>query len=226
MTTATVSVRGEATIMAEPELATLIISVEAQGSDRETTVDLLSRRAQAVTGLVSRYSAGIESTETTRLHVYPDLDHKKTEKIRRYLGRTSTTLVVHDFAVLSDLATGAGEIELVTLSGPSWSLRPDSEVYRAARLAAAADALSRARDYASAFGAELAGLVEIADVGMSHSEGGPMLAGGFAQARSMSGAQPSFDFQPGRQQVTGQVEARFLLSQPDLSVAVPDDSGL
>jgi uncharacterized protein len=223
-TTATVSVRGEATIMAEPELATLTITIDAQGSDRQTAVDLLSRRAQSVAELITRFATGIERSETSRLHVYPELDSKKAEKVRRYLGRTSTTLVVHDFRVLSDLVVAAGGIDLVSIDGPWWRLRPDSDVYRRARLAAAQDALGRARDYAAAFGAELIGLVEIADEGMSQSESTPIPARGWvaqSMARGAAAEEPSFDLQPGRQQVTGQVEARFLLSQPDLSTVVP-----
>lgn len=224
-TSPTVSVRGEATILAEPELATLTITVEAQAGDHRAAMEALSRRAQAVADLVTQFSAGIEQSETSRLHVYPELDHKKTEKVRRYIGRTSTSLVVHDFAVLSDLIVGAGSIDLVSVDGPWWRLRRDSDVYRQARLAAAADALTRARDYAAAFGAELVGLVEIADEGMSHQHEPPMP---MRTARAMaaefsaqdSGA-PSFDLEPGRQQVTGQLEARFLLTQPELSSAVP-----
>ncbi len=220
----TVSVSGQATIKAEPELATLTISIEAQGNDRQSTVDLLSRRANSVTDLVTRYAAGIERAETSRLHVYPELDRKKTEKVRRYIGHTTTSLVIHDFAVLSDLVVGAGEIELVSVDGPWWQLRADSDVYRQARLAAAADALARARDYAAAFGAELVGLVEIADQGMSHSDQRPARSARFAQLASSGGAmsqEASFDLAPGQQEVTGQVEARFVLTQPDLATVVP-----
>jgi len=69
-TSPTVSVRGQATIMAEPELATLTISVNAQGSDHRATMELLSRRAEAVATLVARCSDGIDRSETARLHVY------------------------------------------------------------------------------------------------------------------------------------------------------------
>ncbi|MEJ7630133.1 MAG: SIMPL domain-containing protein [Nocardioidaceae bacterium] len=220
----TVSVRGEATIVVEPELATLTITVQAQAGDRRAAMDVLSRRSQAVADLVTQFAAGIEQSETSRLHVYPDLDHKKTEKVRRYIGRTSTSLVVHDFAVLSDLIVGAGSIDLVSIDGPWWRLRRDSDVYRQARLAAAADALTRARDYAAAFGAELVGLVEIADEGMSHQHEPPRPMGEFmaqAGSRMHDPESVSFDLQPGRQQVTGQVEARFLLTQPDLTSVVP-----
>jgi uncharacterized protein YggE len=223
----TVSVRGQATIMAEPELATLVITIEAQGSDRQTAMDLLSRRAASVAELVARFTDGIERSETSRLHVYPELHGKKTEKVRRYVGRTTTSVVVHDFAVLSDLVVGAGDIDLVSLDGPWWQLRADSDVYRRARLAAAADALARARDYAAAFGAELVGLVEVADQGMSHSENAPVRMAGFsaqAMSRSAMAEDASFDLEPGQQEVMGQVEARFLLTQPDLSTVVPTET--
>ena len=54
---------------------------------------------------------------------------------------------------------------MVTVTGPDWRLRPDSPVYRAARLAAAKDATQRAGEYAEAFGGRISGLVEAADSG-------------------------------------------------------------
>ncbi len=213
--------RGEAVIEAEPELATLSITVEAQGPDRQSALDLLTARAHAVSSLVRQLERGIEKSETSRLHVYPVLDGKKTEKVRRYVGQASTSVTVHDFSVLSDLVVGATAIELASIDGPGWQLRATSPVFRDARIAAAADALSRARDYASAFGAEVVGLIEIADEGMSHQPPQPMgyavplarQAGGSAQERGGE----SFDLAPARQQVSGRLEARFSLSQPDLT---------
>ena len=52
-----------------------------------------------------------------------------------------------------------------------WALRPDSPVYRDARLAAARDAMVRAREYAEAFGGSIAGLIEAADAGLMTSPG-------------------------------------------------------
>lgn len=218
--------RGEATILAEPELATVSVTVEAQGGDQGATLELLSRRSKAVADLVASVGSGVERVETSRLHVYAELDQKRTEKVRRYVGRTTTTLVVNDFTVLSDLIAGAGSIDLASVAGPFWRLRENSPVYREARLAAAVDALTRARDYAAAFGAELVGLVEIADVGMSQPQHGweAQAQPRFLAARGMAADDgPAFDLQPASQQVVGQVEARFTLTQPDLAHAVPAD---
>jgi len=220
-------VRGEAVIEAEPELATLSITVVAQGPDRQSAMDLLMERAHAVSSLVRQLERGIERSETSRLHVYPVLDGKKTEKVRRYVGQSSTSVTVHDFTVLSDLVVAASAIDLVSVDGPWWQLRPTSAVYRNARIAAAADALTRARDYAQAYNAQVLGLIEIADEGMSYEQPRPMTTGWMAQSQELGSdrALASFDLAPARQQVTGRLEARFSLTQPDLTGVVPTDNG-
>lgn len=201
------------------------ITVEAQAVDQQTAIELLIARVRAVTDLVTQYAVGVERSATSRLQVYPDLHSKKTEKVRRYLGSATTTVTVHDFAVVSDLLVAANAIELARVEGPRWELRPTSSVYRHARMAAAADALTRARDYAAAYGAEVVSLIEIADEGMSH-EGPQPLMGSMARRAGGSGAEMSndaFDLQPARQQVAGRIEARFLLTSPDLSTVLPPE---
>ena len=217
----TVSVRGEATLEVAPELAALTVTVEAHGGDRRSALELLSRRSRAVAELVTRFEVGIERSEMSRLHVYPELDSKRTEKVRRYVGRSTNHLLVHDFGVLSDLLIAATSIELVSIDGPWWQLRPTSDVFRRARLAAVEDAVARARDYAAALGAEIVALIEIADQGMS-SHHAPRLSGDFPLSASLAmgareGGGPDFSLEPARQQVIGHVEASFLLTEPDLS---------
>ncbi len=103
-------------------------------------------------------------------------------------------------------------------------MRSNSEVYRRARLAAAADALTRARDYAEAFGAQLTGLLEVADHGMSPQHEGRSRGGRFAMLASSSAASPApeFTLEPVMQEIVGSVEApRFTISPPDLATVVP-----
>jgi uncharacterized protein len=221
-----VSVRGEATILVEPELADLAISIEARAPDQQAALDLLQRRARQVAELLSRFRAGIERSETSRLNIFPVLHQKKTEQVRRYVGEATTSVVVRDFAVLSDLVVEAGALELVSVAGPRWRLREDSPAYRKARQAAVADALRRARDYAAAFGVGLTGLLQIADVGMSQPESEGRLAHFASASAARTSDQPNggIALEPAVQRIVGQVEARFLLDSVDLSVAVPAES--
>ena len=76
----------------------------------------------------------------------------------------------------------------------------------------------RAREYAEAFGGGIAGLIEAADVGLLTSPGehGPRFrAMAASRATAFSGApQAELDFEPARQTVTAQVEARFAMVMP------------
>lgn len=217
-----VSVRGEATLEVEPEIAVLTLHVGARAQDGDKALAALTERTDAMRAVVSGFDAGIERVETGRLWVQPEFDDKKGERIRRYVASTDTQVTIVDFGVLGDLVRALGEIRLLSIDGPWWRLRPDSDVYRRARLAAARDARRRARDYAAAFGAEVTGLVEFADQGMSTSglpgqtrEAMPMamMAGGARFAAQ----QPELVLDPVRQRVSGAIEARFTMSEPDLS---------
>ena len=215
-----ISVRGEAHMDAEPEIATLSATVQARDPDRRTVIDRLATRNTQVLDLIKGYGEAVEKLEGGAASVYPDIRHKeRTERVRGYLGRVSARIVIRDFTVLGELMTRLADGELVTVAGPWWSLRPDSPVYRQARIAAAQDATRRAGEYAQAFGGELGGLIEAADTGLLTGHAGrsapfrAMAAGGAAHA---SAAEPvGMDFEPVKQAVTAQVEARFGMLLPE-----------
>src|SRR5262245_65934625 len=106
------------------------------------------------------------------------------------------------------------DAELVSVAGPWWSLRPDSPLYSQARTAAARDATGRAGEYAEAFGGQLGGLIEAADVGLlrGHSDQGvavraPAAAG--SRAFAAAGDSASLAFEPVQQPVTALRDALF-----------------
>jgi len=215
-----ISVRGEAHLEAEPEIATLNVTVQARDPDRRTVLDRLTTRNTQVLDLIKGYGEAVEKLESGAASVYPDIKYKeRTERVRAYLGTASANVVIRDFTVLGELMARLADGELVTVAGPWWSLRPDSPVYRQARIAAAQDATRRAGEYAQAFGGELGGLIEAADTGLltGHAEQGVQFrvraAGGVARASAPELA--DMEFEPVRQTVTAQVEARFAMLLPE-----------
>ena len=215
-----ISVRGEAHLEADPEIATLSVTVQARDPDRRTVLDRLATRNTQVLDLIKGYGEAVEKLESGAASVYPDIKYKeRTERVRGYLGTASARVVIRDFTVLGELMARLADGELATVTGPWWSLRPDSPVYRQARIAAAQDATRRAGEYAQAFGGELGGLIEAADTGLltGHAEQGvpfrAMAAGGVARASLPEPA--GMDFEPVRQTVTAQVEARFGMLLPE-----------
>jgi uncharacterized protein YggE len=212
-----ISVRGQATLEVEPEIAVVWVVVMARDADRRKAVDLLAGRSGRVGDMIKGYGEAIEKLESQPVNVQPVFkDGRIREKVSGYLARAGFTVTVRDFAVLGDLVAGLAGADMVTVTGPNWGLRPDSPVYRAARLAAAKDATRRAGEYAEAFGGRIIGLVEAADSGLMGDTGHPRILGASRalSAGATADATPEFDFEPAMQTVSAQVEARYTMTAP------------
>ena len=219
-----ISVRGEAWLEADPEIAVVNVMVQARDRDRRAVLDRLASRNRQVLDLVREYGEAVEKVESGPASAHPEFKPKgDRERVAGYIGQASAQLTVRDLSVLGELVARLAELELVTVSGPWWSLRPDSPVYREARVAAARDATRRAEEYAAAFGRRLGELIEAADTGLLSSQwipqAGPPAPKAFAAAARMGAGYaeevPSLDLEPARQSVTAQVEARFTMVSPE-----------
>jgi uncharacterized protein YggE len=206
MTAPIVTVRGGAQLEGPPDLATLSVTLHASGDSAEGIRSQLAVGSQAVASLLDQFAAALERTSTSGLHVSPVVNHKNPTKITGYTGTFSTTLVVADFEALS-LIMALSALPTSEVDGPWWSLRRDNPMFREVRLAAIADARRRADDYAAAFGATVAELVEVSDLDGGYG-GGAMRA---MAAMDMAAEDATFAFQPAEQTVSGQVTVRFTI---------------
>ena len=207
-----VTVRGEAQLEAPPDLATLALTLHASGDSAERTRSQLAEGSAAVTQLLQRFEAALERSSTSGLHVSPVFNRRSPAKITGYQGTFTTQIVVADFDSLSPLVLALTALPNSQIDGPWWSLRPDNQMFRDARLAAIADARRRADDYAAAFGTTLADLVEVSDTNAGF--GGVREMRAFAMAKGADDA--SFEFEPAVQTVSGQVTVRFSLKTVSL----------
>ncbi|MEU5978990.1 SIMPL domain-containing protein [Streptomyces sp. NPDC047315] len=215
-----VAVRGEATLEVDPEIARIAITVKARGSDRRSALEDLTRRNLAALELIRSYGEAVEKLETGAFSITPELSrHGRGERVRTYHGRVHLTAVLADFTALGELTTRLADLELTSVDGPWWGLRPDSSAHGDARREAVLEAVQRAREYAGALGAELAALVELADLGAEAPMAYAPPAPG-AMARGYGGASveaaPALDLEPRRQTVYAQVNARFTITPPRL----------
>jgi uncharacterized protein YggE len=207
-----VTVRGEAQLEGPPDLATLALTLHASGDSAERTRSQLAEGSAAVTQLLQRFEAALERSSTSQLHVSPVFNRRSPAKITGYQGTFTTQIVVADFDSLSPLVLALTALPNSQIDGPWWSLRPDNQMFRDARLAAIADARRRADDYAAAFGTTLADLVEVSDT--NAGLGGVREMRAFAMAKGADDA--SFEFEPAVQTVSGQVTVRFSLKTVSL----------
>lgn len=225
-----VTVRGEAVLEVEPELARVSVTIAARDSDRAKALRLLNERARGIDDIVRSFGDAIDKVETAAVHVSPQLKSRRPqEKISGYVATVHQTLTVVDFTRLGELIAMIADQDLIEVAGPWWALRPDTFTHRTARIEATHDAVRRARDYAEAVGSALVDLVALADVGLI-SEGRGYAAEPFALAaaagpfKSRQAAAPeefTFDIAPVKQVVRASVEARFTIARPDLDGIAP-----
>jgi uncharacterized protein YggE len=208
-----VVVRGEAVLIADPELAVIDATVRARGRDRDTALQRCAARQAEVTDVLTAAGDVVEAVETAGTAVYPETSDG---------GLTSSVATVHTRVTVArldaagDLVMTLGRLDDVEVTGPGWRLRPDSQAVEQARLAAVRDAVHRARQYAAAFGAQLVALLEVRDPGLSG--GGPRVADAMATMARFESGQLHLDLAPARLEVHGAVEVRFAMSEPDQEV--------
>lgn len=219
------SVRGEAVLEVEPEIARLEVTVAARHSDRAKALRLLNDRAAAVDGILDGFREAIDNVETTAVRVSPQLKSRKPqERISGYVATVHHSVNVAEFARLGELVAQVADQDLTEVTGPWWALRADSPVRRRARIEATHEAVQRARDYAQALGSELTELLELADTRLlSEDRGtgdfGPVATAARLAPRSGAAApeELTFDITPARRIVRATVEARFRITPPDLA---------
>ncbi|MFB7270251.1 SIMPL domain-containing protein [Streptomyces sp. NPDC056244] len=219
-----VAVRGEARLEVDPEIARIVVTIGARGTDRRTALEDLTRRNGEALTLIKSYGPAVEKLETGTFSISPELTKRgRGERVRAYHGRVQITAELTDFTALGELATRLADLDLTQVNGPWWALRPDSPAHGDARRKAVREAVQRAREYAEALGARLSALVELADQGAETpvAYGMPPGAGAlrsraFGSAESADTA-PALDLEPQRQTVYAQVNARFTMTPPDLT---------
>jgi uncharacterized protein YggE len=208
-----VVVRGEALLVVEPELADVDVTVRVRARDRQTALERCAARQEEVAAVVAAAGDAVELVETTAVSVHLEVRDRRAPG--EPVASLTTRLTVGRLDAVGELVVALGRLDDVEVSGPFWRLRPDSRAAEEARLAAVRDAVTRARQYAAAFGAGLTALVEVRDTGTGG--GGFRVAGAMASMARFEG-EPQLDLVPARQEVHGSVEVRFTMSEPKQEV--------
>jgi len=214
-----VAVRAKPTSKSTPTSPVIGITVTARGTDRGDTLSDLTRRNTAALDLVRSYGDVVERLDTGTLAITPQLTERgRRERVRAYYGHVRTTAELTDFTTLGELTTRLAQLDLTSVDGPWWALRPDSPVHRAAHSTAVHDAVRRARAYAEALDATLVALVELSDSSLNAPVSADYGPYGAVSAEGLDGAEPpdAIHLQPARQIVTAQVEAHFVMTPPRL----------
>ncbi|NYI07154.1 SIMPL domain-containing protein [Allostreptomyces psammosilenae] len=210
-----IRVRGVAVVEVDPELARLVVAVHARDRRRTEALDQLGERLRRCRSVLDDYPDAVEAAESGPVSAHPVLADRPTERVKGHQATATLRITVTDFTDLGALTSRLADIDGVRLTGPFWALRPTSPVHRDCRRQAVQAARQRAADYAEALGTRLAGLVMVADEGLSEvapvarSRAMPAMARGAAGAPAEPAGPAPMDLTPVRQTVTARVEAVF-----------------
>lgn len=180
----TITVTGEASIPATPDMATISLGVTTEGA---TAAEAMSANSKALAAVIDRLkSAGIaeQDLQTANLSLNPNwvgYDNGQTPTISNYVAMNMLNVRVRDLAALGGVLDASIADGANTLNGITFELSSPRPVQDEARRAAVADAAAKAGLYATAAGVNLGKVMSISE---QQTYGGPMPV--FMEARAAS----------------------------------------
>lgn len=169
-----ITVVGEASIPANPDMATVSLGVTTEGP---TAAEAMAANSKALAAVFDRLkTAGIGETDlqTSNLSLNPNwvgYDSGQTPTISNYIAMNMLNVRVRDLASLGSVLDASIADGANTLNGITFELSTPRPVQDEARKAAVADAAAKAGLYAAAAGVTLGKVVSISE---QQGYGGPM----------------------------------------------------
>jgi uncharacterized protein YggE len=162
---ATIKVRGNGTVEAQPDEAAVTFEVVAVADAAAQAFSTAAERARALDAVLDEagVDAGRRSTVGIVLHEQPEFE-PSGEARRRHRASTAVTVRFSDVAAIPPLLTAAVERADAYVRGPLWRLSDPSAAEAEACRRAVADARNRAEAYAGALGSKLGSVESVEDV--------------------------------------------------------------
>lgn len=182
--TPTITVTGEATVQATPDMAMISLGVTTQGA---TGAEAMKANNDALAKVIERLkAAGIENKDlqTQNLSLNPNwtsYDSSQPQTITGYTAANMLSVRVRDLAKLGGVLDAAVGDGANTLNGLTFDLLQPRPAQDEARKSAAKDARARADLLAEAAGVKLGRVLSISE---SQGYGGPMPAAYDAKAEA------------------------------------------
>jgi hypothetical protein len=221
----TLAVTGSVVHRHRAERGVVHLSLVAEGSDREAVVAeaeaLHARVAEQATGHRRQGAATWWSAQDVTVGpVVPPVRWEADgtssvpdpDRPTRFRARSVVVVRFSDFATLSAWVSELARVDGVAVDALEWSLSHDSrvEAERAARVAAIADAVTRAGDYAEALDLPTPVLVAVFEPGLRPGASSGAATFGLARAAmSPAGGGSGFDLAPADIEVHAEISADF-----------------
>ena len=211
--TATVTVRGEASVRGEPDEATIAIELSAVRATPQEAYADVADRSQAVTRLLDELEIEPARRSTAGVSLQPQVEYDTNGRPQERGHRASNHVVVRldDPDLLGPLIHAAVERAAARVKGPWWEIAQTNPIRQVACREAAADARRRAEAYADGLGATL-GVVISAVEPETVGRPAPVHRAPIRAFASTEG-NAEIPFEPGDLRVWAAVDVTFALEQ-------------
>ena len=205
---ATVTVRGQAVVRAEPDEAILGVTLSALEETPAAALADVSRRSEALLALLDELDVAKRDRSTTGITVHEEFDYSKAG--RRSLGHRAAVRVVLRLAdpdTIGRVVTRSTTEVDAEIDGPEWQISLGNPVRLRAASEAAADGRRKATAYAEGVGARVGRLISLAEP-YTHP---PIRRAARAEMVVASAAPDSMPVEQGEHEVGAAIEVTFAL---------------
>lgn len=193
------SVTGEGKAEALPDLATLTLGVQANGSSTSAVSDQLNKVINAVIVAVKNQGVDAKDIQTAQYTINPTYDYSSgAQKITGYNGNTNVTVKVRDISKVNGVIDGANAAGANQVGSPQFDTSDNSTALNQARTLAIADAKKKAQAASSAAGFSLGKIINYSETQAGTPVVVPFAAGVAADSAKVS---PPTQIQPGQNEV-------------------------
>lgn len=163
----TISVTGIGTATARPDVAYVTLGVEIIDKDVTEALSASTARMNAVREALEAFDIAPEDLQTVQYSVWIEqiyTDRGEPTGEYRYHVMNQLRVRLHDIAQVGPVLTAALDAGANSVGGISFEVKDTTELETQARELAIANAQAKAEQLAAGFGAEIAGLNQVAEV--------------------------------------------------------------
>lgn len=163
-----ITVTGEATVSAAPDMASLSLGVTTQAQSAGEAMTQNNAAMQAVMDRLAAAGIAPRDLQTSNLQLQPNWvqdESMQTPEIRGYSASNMLTVRVRDLSILGSVVDAAVKDGANALNGLSFEQSDPKSAQSQARQSAIKDATAKAREMVTAAGASLGKIVSISENG-------------------------------------------------------------
>ncbi len=214
--TNTISVSGEGTVFAVPDIATFSVSVIERASTVATAQKAATTKNNAIIDYLKKAGIQEKDIQTTDYSVNPQYDYSNSACSSGYCPPSNPKLVgyevlqtlsvkIRDTEKAGDMLSGVGSLGASSVSGLSFTIDDEDAVNAEAREKAIKDAKQKAEELADALDVDIIRIVGFSENGNSPYYGKMMLAETAGRGVAMDSAAPAPQLPVGENKIISNV---------------------